>query len=141
MAHSPGGHRHARGLTRWGIPAWGLGAAVACGVAAVVAVAVGISQATASPACAAVSFTPAAARPATATLLAAARANTATRSGAAAAPGGGEATHYVLQPGTGNCSYPGLPAWPSCTSRCPPASTPRAPRAAATCRCPARTGR
>ena len=27
-----------------------------------------------------------------------------------AGPASGEATHYVLQPGTGNCSYPGLPA-------------------------------
>jgi len=145
MAHSPGGHRRARGLTRWGVPAWGLGAAAACGVAAVVAVAVGISQATASPACAAASFAPAVARPAATgknaaarpgpvTLLAAtgttaathtstaartgtagrtgtaARTGTAGRSGAAAGQTSGEATHYVLQPGTGNCSYPGLPA-------------------------------
>ena len=122
MAHSPGGHRHARGLARWGIPAWGLGAAAACGVAAVVAVAVGISQATASPACAAVSFMPAAARPGPVTLLAAtgttaaartstpARTSAASRFGAAAGQTSREATHYVLQPGTGNCSYPGLPA-------------------------------
>ncbi len=127
MADSPGGHRRARGLTRRGLPAWGLGAAAACGVAAVVAVAVGISQATASPACAAVSSASVAARPGPATLLAATRTTAATRTrttaatrtgaaspanglGAAAGPGGSEATHYVLQPGTGNCSYPGLPA-------------------------------
>ena len=137
MAHSSGGHRHARGLARWGIPAWGLGTAAACGVAAVVAVAVGISQATASPACAAVSFMPAAARPGPVTLLAAtgttaaarpgpatllAATGTAAHTSTAARPGpatllaaaagqtSGEATHYVLQPGTGNCSYPGLPA-------------------------------
>ena len=65
------------------LPGWGLGAAAAAGVAAVVAIAVGISQATASPACASVTST--------------------------AGQTSGEATHYVLTPGDGNCSYPGLP--------------------------------
>jgi expansin (peptidoglycan-binding protein) len=60
-----------------------MGAAAATGVAAVVAIAVGISQATASPVCASV-ISP-------------------------AAQTSGEATHYVLTPGDGNCSYPGLP--------------------------------
>ena len=52
-------------------------------MAAVVAIAVGISQATASQACASVA--------------------------SSAAQTSGEATHYVLTPGDGNCSYPGLP--------------------------------
>jgi expansin (peptidoglycan-binding protein) len=69
------------------LPAWGLGAAGACGIAAVVAIAVGIAQATSSPACASVAGTGA----------------------TAAAHASGEATHYVLTPGDGNCSYPGLP--------------------------------
>ena len=80
MAHSQrSGHPARRRFPRWGI-----GAAAAGGVAAVVAIAVGISQATASPACASVTSQ-------------------------AAAPTSGEATHYVLTPGDGNCSYPGLP--------------------------------
>jgi expansin len=79
MAHSQhGSHRARRRL-----PRWGLGAAAVAGVAAVVAIAVGISQATASPACASVTST--------------------------AGQTSGEATHYVLTPGDGNCSYPGLP--------------------------------
>jgi expansin (peptidoglycan-binding protein) len=61
------------------------GAAAACAIA--VAVAVGISQATSSPPCAsAASFAVAA--------------------DAAQGQTSGEATHYVLQPGNGNCSYP-----------------------------------
>ena len=84
MAHS---HRHPRPRRRK-LPGWGLGAASACAAAAVVAIAVGISQATASPACAAVAGP-------------AAPASTAQTSG--------EATHYMLTPGDGNCSYPGLP--------------------------------
>lgn len=79
MAHSHGGHHAAPRR----FPGWGIGAAAAAGAAAVVAVAVGISQATASPACASV-----------------------TR---AAGETSGVATHYVLTPGDGNCSYPGLP--------------------------------
>lgn len=74
-----GGH-----AARRRFPGWGIGAATAAGVAAVVAIAVGISQATASPACASVT-------------------------GQAAGQASGEATHYVLTPGAGNCSYPGLP--------------------------------
>lgn len=85
MAHSQRSSHAARRR----FPGWGIGAAAAAGVAAVVAVAVGISQATASPACAAV------------TSQAAAQLNTAQTSGVA--------THYVLTPGDGNCSYPGLP--------------------------------
>ena len=69
---------------------WRLGLELGGGVAAcviAVAVAVGISQATSSPACAsAASFAVAA--------------------GAAQGQTSGEATHYVLQPGNGNCSYP-----------------------------------
>ncbi|HEY2128928.1 MAG TPA: expansin EXLX1 family cellulose-binding protein [Streptosporangiaceae bacterium] len=84
MAHS---HRHPRPGRRK-LPGWGLGAASACAAAAVVAIAVGISQAIASPACAAV------AGPTTP---------------ASTAQTSGEATHYVLTPGDGNCSYPGLP--------------------------------
>jgi expansin len=76
MAHR---HRQLRPGRRK-LPAWGLGAAGVCGIAAVLAIAVGISQATTSPACAAV-----------------------------VAQTSGEATHYVLTPGDGNCSYPGLP--------------------------------
>jgi expansin (peptidoglycan-binding protein) len=59
------------------------GGAAACAVA--VAVAVGISQATSSPCASAASFAVAA---------------------AAQGQASGEATHYVLQPGNGNCSYP-----------------------------------
>jgi expansin len=77
MAHS---HRRQHAARRR-LPGWGIGAAA--GVAAVVAIAVGISQATASPACAAVA--------------------------SVAAQTSGVATHYVLTPGDGNCSYPGLP--------------------------------
>jgi expansin len=80
MAHS---HRRIS-LARRRPPGWALGAVGAGVIAVVVAVAVGISQATASPACAAVT--------------------------SAAAQTSGEATHYVLSPGDGNCSYPGLPA-------------------------------
>ena len=79
MAHSHG----RRYGTRRRLPAWALGTAGAGVIAVGVAVAVGISQATASPACAAVT--------------------------SAAAQTSGEATHYVLTPGDGNCSYPGLP--------------------------------
>jgi expansin (peptidoglycan-binding protein) len=80
MAHS----QHSRHAARRRFPRWGIGAAAAGGAAAVVAIAVGISQATASPACASVTSQ-------------------------AAAQTSGEATHYVLTPGDGNCSYPGLP--------------------------------
>jgi expansin len=79
MAHS---HGRSQGARRR-LPAWALGAAGAGVLAVGVAVAVSISQATASPACAAVT--------------------------SAAAQTSGEATHYVLTPGDGNCSYPGLP--------------------------------
>jgi expansin len=79
MAHS---HRRIS-LARRRLPGWALGAAGAGVIALGIAVAVGISQATASPACAAVT--------------------------SAAAQTSGEATHYVLTPGDGNCSYPGLP--------------------------------
>jgi expansin (peptidoglycan-binding protein) len=94
MAHRPGGtarvpHRLLAGRRRLGL---GLGAATALGAAAV-AIAVGISQATTAPACAAVAV------PAAAHVAASPR----------QAQVSGEATHYVLQPGDGNCSFPGLP--------------------------------
>ena len=79
--------RHQRARRK--LPSWALGAAGAAGIAAVVAIALGISQATGSPACASVASSGTAAR--------------------AAAQTSGEATHYVLTPGDGNCSYPGLP--------------------------------
>ncbi len=79
MAHS---HSHRSRAARRRFPGWGIGAAAA-DVAAVAAIAVGISQATASPACASVA--------------------------AASGQTSGVATHYVLTPGDGNCSYPGLP--------------------------------
>jgi expansin len=81
MAHSQAARRR--------FPRWGVGAAAAAGVAAMVAIAVGIAQATASPACASVTSQAAGQLGATQT--------------------SGEATHYVLTPGDGNCSYPGLP--------------------------------
>ena len=107
MAHSPGepGSPHRRRL-RWGWP----GAVAGAGAIAVtVAIAVGVSQATTAPACAAV-LVPAAAP---AYISAAAQLRTPQLSAARQVRGGqvsGEATHYVLAPGTGNCSYPGLPA-------------------------------
>ena len=82
MANRHGRHQGARRRR----PGWGLGAAGACAVAAVVAIAVALAQATGSPACASVAA-----------------------GIARAAPASGEATHYVLTPGDGNCSYPGLP--------------------------------
>jgi expansin (peptidoglycan-binding protein) len=66
------------------------GAVVVCAIA--VAVAVGVSQATSSPACASVM-----------TVAGPARAAAAARE---LGQTSGEATHYVLQPGDGNCSYP-----------------------------------
>jgi expansin len=95
MAHRPGGteripRRFLAGHRRLGL---GLGAATVL-VAAAVAVAVGISQAATAPACASVSGPGAARGPAT----------------LRQAQVSGEATHYVLQPGDGNCSFPGLPA-------------------------------
>jgi expansin len=86
MAHSHGRNQG----TRRRLPGWALGAAGVGVIAVVVAVAVGISQATASPACASVTGLAEAAH--------------------SAAQTSGEATHYVLTPGDGNCSYPGLPA-------------------------------
>src|ERR1700749_1139254 len=74
---------HSQHAARRRFPRWGIGAAAAAGVAAVGAIAVGISQAPASPACASVTST--------------------------AGQTSGQATHYVLTPGDGNCSYPGLP--------------------------------
>lgn len=108
MAHSPGGRRRIprrffvgrRRLPVFGhrrVPVLGLGlglgaATVLC--AAAVAVAVSISQATTAPACASIE------------VLGSAQA----RASTAQAQVSGEATHYVLQSGDGNCSYPGLPA-------------------------------
>jgi expansin len=95
MAHRPGGHAGipgpaARGR-RWLGP--GLGAAAAA-CAAALAVAVGLSQAGAAPACAAVAAPRSARAPA----------------GPQQARVSGQATHYVLAAGGGNCSYPGPPA-------------------------------
>jgi expansin len=137
MTHMPGGHRRppdgtgragrydraaGRGRGRlWGLPGWALGAAAAGGLTVVVAVAVGLSQATAAPACAAVIRPQAPVNPqapahppepAAWQAPAASQVPDAPRAAAAvlASAAGGEATHYVLAPGTGNCSYPGLPA-------------------------------
>jgi expansin (peptidoglycan-binding protein) len=104
MAHRPGGNervpRRPDGRRRWwpttGRRRWlglGLGAGTIVGAAAL-ALAVGISQATTAPACAAAQVPAAALAPAT----------------ARQAQVSGEATHYVLQAGAGNCSYPGPPA-------------------------------
>jgi expansin len=96
MAHRPGGNervpgrpaggrwwRPARGRRRWlGL---GLGAGTVLGAAAL-ALAVGISQATTAPAACAAARLP------------------------GSAPVAGEATHYVLSAGGGNCSYPSPPA-------------------------------
>jgi expansin len=72
----------------------------------VVALALGISQATASPACASVIMPASAAVTGTAALTGAAGGGT-----AAAAQTSGEATHYELPAGgMGNCSYPSPPA-------------------------------
>jgi expansin (peptidoglycan-binding protein) len=66
-----------------------------------VALAVGISQATASPACAAVTT------PAAAVIMPGAASATAVTGVAAGARTSGEATHYELAAGgMGNCSYP-----------------------------------
>ncbi len=67
---------------------------MACAIA--VAVAVGISQATSSPACASV--------------LTTADTGAAVAGTAVAGQTTGEATHYLLQTGDGNCSYPGVGA-------------------------------
>jgi len=85
------GPSHRRRIPRRRLLGIELGGAVALGAIAV-AVAVGVSQATSSPACASVVTVAGAVRAA-----AAARAQGQTS---------GEATHYVLQPGGGNCSYP-----------------------------------
>jgi expansin (peptidoglycan-binding protein) len=85
------GPSHRRRIPRRRLLGIEIGGAVALGAIAV-AVAVGVSQATSSPACASVMTVTGPVR-------------------AAAASGAlgqttGEATHYVLQPGDGNCSYP-----------------------------------
>ena len=102
MAHRPSGPGRIRRRFRAGParPAAGAGAAVV-----MVALAVGISQATASPACASV-IMPAA------TGITGAGAPEATVTGAQAnGQTSGEATHYELAAGgTGNCSYPSPPA-------------------------------
>jgi len=110
MAHRPGGNERAprrpAGGRRWrpvaGRRRWlglGLGAATILGAAAL-ALAVGISQATTAPACAAARV------PGTARLPGGPR----VPAGARQAQVTGEATHYVLQAGGGNCSYPSPPA-------------------------------
>lgn len=89
MAVGPSSHR--RRIPRRRLLGIELGGAVVLGAIAV-AVAVGVSQATSSPACASVVTV---AGPARAAAAAQAQGQTS-----------GEATHYVLQPGDGNCSYP-----------------------------------
>lgn len=81
--------RHARQRRSLTLP---LGGVVAFCVVAV-AVAVGLTQATGFPACAAAGLAAGGAVPAE-----------------ALSTTSGEATHYVLQSGGGNCSYPGPPA-------------------------------
>jgi expansin (peptidoglycan-binding protein) len=93
MAHRPGGTGRIPRRLLAGRRRLGLGAATVLGAAAI-AVAVGISQATTAPACASVSVPGAAQGPAS----------------PRQARVSGEATHYVLEPGDGNCSFPGLPA-------------------------------
>jgi expansin len=83
------GPSHRRRIPRRRLLGIEIGGAVALGAIAV-AIAVGISQATSSPACASVM---------TGTVRAAAASG-------ALGQTTGEATHYVLQPGDGNCSYP-----------------------------------
>jgi expansin (peptidoglycan-binding protein) len=103
MAHRPSGSRPSgSGRT----PRVGLLAAAGAGVVVVmVALAVGVSQATSSPACAAVII------PAAAVITPAAASATAVTDVAAGARTSGEATHYELAAGgMGNCSYPSPPA-------------------------------
>jgi expansin len=116
MAHRPGGNervprrpagggrrRPILGRRRWlGL---GLGAGTILGAAAL-ALAVGISQATTAPACAAARVPGTAQVPAGARLPGTARAAAGGRQARVA----GEATHYVLSAGGGNCSYPSPPA-------------------------------
>ncbi|HEY4853750.1 MAG TPA: expansin EXLX1 family cellulose-binding protein, partial [Streptosporangiaceae bacterium] len=85
MAVGPGHHRR---MPRRRLLSIELGGAAAlCAIA--VAVAVGISQATSSPACASAVSQSQTSGPAV-----------------SQSQTSGEATHYVLQPGNGNCSYP-----------------------------------
>jgi expansin len=79
------GSGHRRRIPRRRLLSVKLGGAAVLGAIAV-AVAVGISQATSAPACASVT--------------------SAVLPGSAQGQTSGEATHYVLQPGDGNCSYP-----------------------------------
>jgi expansin len=113
MAHRPGGNervpRRPDGSRRWwpapGRRRWlgvGLGAGTILGAAAL-ALAVGISQATTAPACAAAQVPSTPQVPAGAQVPGTAQAP-------AVAQVTGEATHYVLQAGAGNCSYPSPPA-------------------------------
>jgi expansin len=94
MAVGPG---HRRRMPRRRLLSIELGGAAACAI--VVAVAVGISQASSSPACASVMAVGSTAVAGTAVAGTAA-------AGTAQGQTSGEATHYVLQPGNGNCSYP-----------------------------------
>jgi expansin (peptidoglycan-binding protein) len=88
MAVRPG---HRRRLPRRRLLSIQLGGAAVLGAIAVcVAVAVGVSQATSTPACASVMAV----------------------AGSLAGQTSGEATHYVLAPGTGNCSYPAADTGP-----------------------------
>ncbi|HZC63907.1 MAG TPA: expansin EXLX1 family cellulose-binding protein, partial [Streptosporangiaceae bacterium] len=117
MAHRPSGpgripRRRLTGRAglagRWlaGFRAGTVAAASAGAVVVLVALAVGISQATAAPACASVIM------PGTGTATGTSAVTTGAVTGAAAgAQTSGEATHYELASGgMGNCSYPSPPA-------------------------------
>ena len=98
------GPSHRRRIPRRRLLGIEIGGAVALGAVAV-AVAVGISQATSSPACASV-MTVTGAAVTGETVTGSAVTGSANTWAAVAGQTSGEATHYVLQPGDGNCSYP-----------------------------------
>jgi expansin (peptidoglycan-binding protein) len=108
------GPSHRRRIPRRRLLGIEIGGAVALGAVAV-AVAVGISQATSSPACASVMTVTGSAVTGSAVTGSAVTGSAVTGSAvtgsantgaAVAGQTSGEATHYVLQPGDGNCSYP-----------------------------------
>jgi expansin (peptidoglycan-binding protein) len=104
------GPSHRRRIPRRRLLGIEIGGAIAVGAIAV-AVAVGVSQATSSPACASVVTATGAVRAAAAARAqeTSAQETSAQETSAqetSAQETSGEATHYVLQPGDGNCSYP-----------------------------------
>jgi expansin len=88
------GPSHRRRIPRRRLLGIEIGGAIVVGAIAVAA-AVGVSQATSSPACASVNAP-----------AGAARAAAGAQETGGAQETSGEATHYVLEPGDGNCSYP-----------------------------------